>query len=97
MASRILCLLAVLLAATTNAFVVVPQHTAAVVKTSSTFGKPTFASTTTTTQLQLKIDPNEIKGNSNNAKGMAKGAAYGGSIAVAVLLPVAFLAWAALH
>ncbi|KAL3790222.1 hypothetical protein HJC23_005594 [Cyclotella cryptica] len=48
---------------------------------------------TTALQLKVKVDP-EAKGNKNVA-GNAKMAAYGGSIVVAVLLPVAFLIWAA--
>ena len=50
------------------------------------------------TSLQLRIDPKELeKNNSNNAAANMKGAAYGGSIAIAVLLPVVFLVWAASH
>ena len=48
---------------------------------------------TTALQLKVKIDP-EAKGNKNVA-GNAKMAAYGGSVVVAVLLPVVFLIWAA--
>ena len=51
-------------------------------------------STVTSTALNLKVDPNSIKGNKNE-KGNAKMAAYGGSVAIAVLLPVAFLIWSA--
>ena len=92
--------LAAVMATMTDAFVVGGRRSAAgAVKTFSPFDNETpFSTTTTSTQLQLKIDPNTIKkGNNKNASGMAKGAAYGGSVAVAVLLPVAFLAWAALH
>ena len=50
------------------------------------------------TAMQLKLDPKELEKNaSNNNAGNLKGAAYGGSIAVAALLPVAFLVWAAIH
>ena len=49
---------------------------------------------TSSTALNLKVDPNSIKGNKNE-KGNAKMAAYGGSVAIAVLLPVAFLIWSA--
>jgi hypothetical protein len=52
------------------------------------------SSTTTSLQLKIKIDPEKAK--IKNAAGMAKGAAYGGSILIAVLLPVAFLIWAAI-
>eukprot|EP00529_Nitzschia_sp_RCC80_P034592 CAMPEP_0113485272 /NCGR_PEP_ID=MMETSP0014_2-20120614/24396_1 /TAXON_ID=2857 /ORGANISM="Nitzschia sp." /LENGTH=104 /DNA_ID=CAMNT_0000378909 /DNA_START=93 /DNA_END=407 /DNA_ORIENTATION=- /assembly_acc=CAM_ASM_000159 len=50
-----------------------------------------------TTALNLKIDPSELKSTKGVNPGAAKGAAYAGSIVVAVLLPVAFLAWSALQ
>jgi hypothetical protein len=55
----------------------------------------TTAPIMTTTSLSLKIDPKEIKNKKGNALGAAKGAAYGGSIVIAVLLPVIFLIWSA--
>ena len=49
-----------------------------------------------TTAMQLRIDPKELeKNDSNNAAANLKGAAYGGSIAIAALLPIAFIVWAA--
>ena len=53
-----------------------------------------IVSTTSSTALNLKVDPNSIKGNKNES-GNAKMAAYGGSVAIAVLLPIAFLIWSA--
>eukprot|EP00529_Nitzschia_sp_RCC80_P034267 CAMPEP_0113506260 /NCGR_PEP_ID=MMETSP0014_2-20120614/35806_1 /TAXON_ID=2857 /ORGANISM="Nitzschia sp." /LENGTH=105 /DNA_ID=CAMNT_0000401729 /DNA_START=161 /DNA_END=478 /DNA_ORIENTATION=- /assembly_acc=CAM_ASM_000159 len=50
-----------------------------------------------TTALNLKIDPSELKSTKGVNPGAAKGAAYAGSIVIAVLLPVAFLAWSALQ
>jgi hypothetical protein len=101
MMSRILLLTALALVVSmcvTDAFVV-SDRSAAVAHKSATKNvfdvKPSFA--TTSTQLHLKVDPNSIKNKNKNSMGVAKGAAYGGSIAVAVLLPVVFLAWAAFH
>jgi len=53
------------------------------------------ASSTTSTSLNLKVkvDPNA---KTKNAAGNAKAAAYGGSIAIAALLPIAFLVWSAI-
>lgn len=62
--------------------------------TSSSFG-PAVEFPSTSTALNLKVDPNSIKGNKND-KGNAKMAAYGGSVAVAVALPVLFLIWSQL-
>ena len=52
---------------------------------------------TTATALNLKIDPSELKSKKGVNPGAAKGAAYAGSIVIAVLLPVVFLAWSALQ
>ena len=55
---------------------------------------PFHAPTTSTSlNLKVKVDPNA---KTNNAAGNAKAAAYGGSIAIAALLPIAFLIWSAL-
>ncbi|CAB9511100.1 expressed unknown protein [Seminavis robusta] len=54
---------------------------------------PFVAETSTSLNLKVKVDPEQSKNRSNPAA--MKGAAYGGSIAIAVLLPVAFLVWAA--
>lgn len=57
-------------------------------------GVGTPATTSTSLNLKIKVDPEKTKKGIN--PGLAKGAAYGGSIVVAVLLPVIFLAWSAL-
>ena len=50
----------------------------------------------TALNLKVKVDPEKsVKGGFNPAA--FKGLAYGGSIVVAVFLPVAFLAWSALN
>mmetsp|Transcript_18304 Transcript_18304/g.51007 ORF Transcript_18304/g.51007 Transcript_18304/m.51007 type:complete len:108 (-) Transcript_18304:184-507(-) len=51
-------------------------------------------SSTTALNLKVKVDPDA---KTNNAAGNAKAAAYGGSIAVAALLPIIFLVWSALN
>ncbi|KAK1738955.1 hypothetical protein QTG54_010271 [Skeletonema marinoi] len=52
-----------------------------------------FQTTSSTAlNLKVKVDPNA---KTNNSKGNAKMAAYGGSVAFAVLLPIAFLVWSA--
>ncbi|KAL7481318.1 hypothetical protein ACHAW6_007000 [Cyclotella cf. meneghiniana] len=62
-------------------------------KTVPPFSSAKGLTSSTALQLKVKVDP-EAKGN-KNVTGNAKMAAYGGSIVVAVLLPVAFLIWAA--
>ena len=57
------------------------------------FEVPTPTSSTAL-NLKVKIDPNAKK-ETKNVKGNQKMAAYGGSVAIAVLLPVAFLVWSA--
>mmetsp|Transcript_11393 Transcript_11393/g.26789 ORF Transcript_11393/g.26789 Transcript_11393/m.26789 type:complete len:110 (-) Transcript_11393:689-1018(-) len=52
------------------------------------------SSSTTALNLKVKVDPNA---KTNNSAGNAKAAAYGGSIAVAALLPIIFLVWSALN
>eukprot|EP00531_Pseudo-nitzschia_arenysensis_P003355 CAMPEP_0116132588 /NCGR_PEP_ID=MMETSP0329-20121206/9632_1 /TAXON_ID=697910 /ORGANISM="Pseudo-nitzschia arenysensis, Strain B593" /LENGTH=98 /DNA_ID=CAMNT_0003627121 /DNA_START=86 /DNA_END=382 /DNA_ORIENTATION=+ len=54
---------------------------------------PSYSMTSTSLNLKVKVDPNA---KTKNASGNAKAAAYGGSIAVAALLPIAFLVWSAL-
>jgi hypothetical protein len=55
----------------------------------------TMRSSSTQLSLKIKLDPEASKKKVN--PGAFKGAAYGGSIVVAVLLPLAFLVWAAVH
>jgi hypothetical protein len=43
--------------------------------------------------LKVKVDPDAKK--TKNTAGNAKMAAYGGSVIIAVLLPIAFLVWSA--
>lgn len=50
-------------------------------------------SSSTMLNLKVKVDPDA---KTKNSAGNAKAAAYGGSIAVAALLPIAFLVWSAL-
>ena len=65
------------------------------IATTSSSSSPFSAeSSSTALHLKVKVDPNAAK--NNNALGNSKAAAYGGSIAVAALLPVVFLVWAAL-
>lgn len=53
--------------------------------------------TTSSTTLRLKVDPEALKKNAKNknVSGTSKMAAYGGSVVIALLLPVAFLVWSA--
>ena len=44
-------------------------------------------------QLKVKVDPDAKK--TKNTAGNAKMAAYGGSVVIALLLPIAFLVWSA--
>ncbi|KAL7538994.1 hypothetical protein ACHAXR_008937 [Thalassiosira sp. AJA248-18] len=50
------------------------------------------ATSSTALNLKVKIDPNK---KTDNSKGNAKMAAYGGSVIFAALLPIAFLVWSA--
>eukprot|EP00544_Gedaniella_sp_CCMP2646_P014269 CAMPEP_0202487126 /NCGR_PEP_ID=MMETSP1361-20130828/5545_1 /ASSEMBLY_ACC=CAM_ASM_000849 /TAXON_ID=210615 /ORGANISM="Staurosira complex sp., Strain CCMP2646" /LENGTH=106 /DNA_ID=CAMNT_0049116445 /DNA_START=36 /DNA_END=356 /DNA_ORIENTATION=+ len=52
---------------------------------------------TSSTALSLKLNVKELEKNASNKNTSAnvKGAAYGGSIVIAILLPVAFLVWSA--
>ncbi|KAL7428171.1 hypothetical protein ACHAXH_001736 [Discostella pseudostelligera] len=54
---------------------------------------PSSTSTSTALQLKVKVDPEAKK--TKNAAGNAKMAAYGGSVVIALLLPIAFLVWSA--
>mmetsp|Transcript_10626 Transcript_10626/g.25576 ORF Transcript_10626/g.25576 Transcript_10626/m.25576 type:complete len:100 (+) Transcript_10626:91-390(+) len=54
---------------------------------------PVHTPTSTSLNLKVKVDPNA---KTNNSAGNAKAAAYGGSIAIAALLPIAFLIWSTL-
>jgi len=55
---------------------------------------PSYTQTSTSLNLKIKVDPNA---KTNNDKGNAKAAAYGGSIAIAALLPIAFLVWSVVN
>mmetsp|Transcript_2760 Transcript_2760/g.5773 ORF Transcript_2760/g.5773 Transcript_2760/m.5773 type:complete len:98 (+) Transcript_2760:428-721(+) len=54
---------------------------------------PSYQQTSTSLNLKVKVDPNA---KTKNASGNAKAAAYGGSIAIAALLPIGFLIWSTL-
>ena len=56
------------------------------------FEVPSSAASSTALNLKVKVDPNK---KTDNSKGNAKMAAYGGSVAIAVALPIAFLIWSA--
>ena len=56
---------------------------------------PFTAETSTSLNLKVKVDTVKVGKSNKMNPGAAKGAASGGSIAIAVLLPVAFLVWAA--
>ena len=87
------CLLLAMVISSTSGFVAKP-----LVSVSNHAQTAFVSSERMITAMQLKLDPNELEKNaSNNNAGNLKGAAYGGSIAVAALLPVAFLVWAAVH
>ena len=59
----------------------------------SAFEVPSVPTSTTALEaLKVKVDPNK---KTKNASGNSKMAAYGGSVVIAVLLPVAFLVWSA--
>lgn len=55
---------------------------------------PSYSMSSTSLNLKVKVDPNA---KTDNSKGNAKAAAYGGSIAIAALLPIAFLIWSAIN
>ena len=54
---------------------------------------PSYSTSSTSLNLKVKIDPNK---KTDNSKGNVKAAAYGGSIAIAALLPIGFLLWSVL-
>lgn len=56
---------------------------------------PFAAGTSTTLNLKVKVDTVKVEKSNKVNPGAFKGAAYAGSIAIAVLLPVVFLVWAA--
>ena len=60
---------------------------------SSSSSSAAAGTTATALYLKVKIDPN-AKGNKNVA-GNARMAAYGGSVVIALMLPIAFLVWSA--
>ena len=66
-----------------------------VIRYASVPTSPFTVETTTSLNLKIKVDPEEQKNRVN--PGAYKGAAYAGSIAIAVLLPVIFLVWASIH
>ena len=97
--SRFFALLVAALFAVNNvaAFTSLKTPTATLVtKSIPTFSSSPFAAEDSSTALHLKVkvDPNAAA--KGNALGKSKAAAYGGSVAIAVLLPVVFLVWAAL-
>ena len=67
-----------------------------ITRTSKPLNGPSFevpsATSSTALNLKVKVDPNK---KTDNSKGNAKMAAYGGSVAIAVALPIAFLIWSA--
>jgi hypothetical protein len=57
---------------------------------------PPSSSSITALNLKVKIDPEASKKKGNkNVAGNAKMAAYGGSVVIALMLPIAFLVWSA--
>ena len=56
------------------------------------FEVPSSAASSTALNLKVKVDPNK---KTSNTTGNAKMAAYGGSVVIAVALPVLFLIWSA--
>jgi hypothetical protein len=55
----------------------------------------TGTGTGTALHLKVKIDPEAAKKGNKNVAGNAKMAAYGGSVVIALMLPIAFLVWSA--
>ena len=75
---------------------IVGRHVPTVADMPSYYGSASSSSSSsssTSLNLKVKVDPNA---KTDNSKGNAKAAAYGGSIAIAALLPIAFLVWSAL-
>ena len=71
------------------------SHSVTTSRRTANFDLPSATLTSSSTALNLKVDPKSIEGGKNNA-GNAKMAAYGGSVAIAALLPIAFLIWSAI-
>jgi Mn2+/Fe2+ NRAMP family transporter len=78
-----------------NSAMMIPRTTSKQQKQSPLITYPSSSSTSTQLYLKVKVDPSKQKNNNN--LGQSKMAAYTGSIAIAVLLPVAFLIYAAIH
>jgi len=76
-----------------NAFTVKTPATLARSSTPTFESSPFQATSSTSLNLKVKVDPDAKK---RVNPGLSKGAAYGGSIAIAVALPLVFLVWAAL-
>lgn len=97
--NRFFALLVAALFAANNvaAFTSLKTPTATLVAKSIPTANSPFAAaedSSTALHLKVKVDP-KAAANSNNL-GKSKAAAYGGSVAIAALLPVIFLVWAAL-
>ena len=83
---------------TTQSLAVLRQgdHAASRHSNPAAIGPSTFQVTTNShsaLQLKVKVDPDAKK--TKNTAGNAKMAAYGGSVVIALLLPIAFLVWSA--
>lgn len=95
MMNKFFALLLVAMVASTTAFTTGPSTRAKILSTTNVADMPSYGAQTSTTSLNLKVkvDPNA---KTKNSAGNAKAAAYGGSIAIAALLPIAFLVWSAI-
>lgn len=93
MMNKFFALLLVAMVASSTAFTTGPNTRAKILSTTNVADMPSYtAQTSTSLNLKVKVDPNA---KTKNAAGNAKAAAYGGSIAIAALLPIAFLVWSA--
>lgn len=93
MMNKFFALLLVAMVASSTAFTTGTNTRAKILSTTNVADMPSYtAQTSTSLSLKVKVDPNA---KTNNAAGNAKAAAYGGSIAIAALLPIAFLVWSA--
>lgn len=94
-------LLVALVAATASAFTVPVHNNKLSMKPVAYSRQPEssiLTSSTMDTALRLKMDVKELEKNAaSNSSGNAKMAAYGGSVVIALALPLAFLAWSAIH
>jgi hypothetical protein len=87
-------LVALFLVSSVTAFTSKPAVSA--IARGSVPSSPFAAGTSSTTlHLKVKVDTVKVEKSKKINPGAFKGAAYGGSIAIAVLLPIAFLVWAA--